>query len=74
MPGSWTRFFGPSWYWRDLAATPFVLGHYGEALADFDRGAPAGAITSAMMAGCCAKLGLVERAGEFVAHRFGDSI
>jgi adenylate cyclase len=61
-------YFEPSWYWRDLAATQFVLGHYVEALADFDRGAPAGAITYAMMAGCCAKLGLVERAGQFVTR------
>ena len=61
-------YFGPSWYWPTLGVAQFVLRRYAEALADFDRGAPRGADTSAMMAGCCAKLGLVERARELVAH------
>jgi adenylate cyclase len=61
-------YFGPSWYWRVLGIAQFVLRQYVEALADFDRGAPTGAGETAMMAGCCAKLGLVERARELVAH------
>jgi TolB-like protein/DNA-binding winged helix-turn-helix (wHTH) protein/tetratricopeptide (TPR) repeat protein len=61
-------YFGPSWYWRVLGVAQFVLRRYAEALADFDRGAPAGACEIAMMAGCCAKLGLVERARELVAQ------
>jgi adenylate cyclase len=60
-------YFGPSWYWSALGEAQFVLRRYMEALADFDRGAPTG-VTSAMMAGCCAKLGLVERARELVAQ------
>ncbi len=51
-----------------LGIAQFVLRQYVEALADFDRGAPTGAGETAMMAGCCAKLGLVERARELVAH------
>jgi adenylate cyclase len=62
-------YFGPSWYWPMLGLSQFMLRRYAEALADFDRGgAPRGADTSAMMAGCCAKLGLVERAQELVAR------
>jgi adenylate cyclase len=61
-------YFGPSWYWPTLGVSQFVLRRYLEALADFDRGAPKGLHMSAMMAGCCAKLGLVERAQELVAH------
>jgi adenylate cyclase len=61
-------YFGPSWYWRVLGVAQFALYQYGEALANFDRGAPTGAGETAMMAGCCAKLGLVERARELVAQ------
>ena len=35
---------------------------------DFDRGAAANVSTLAEMAGCCAKLGLAERARELVAR------
>jgi adenylate cyclase len=59
-------YFGPSWYWRVLGVAQFVLHQYVEALANFDRGAPTGAGETAMMAGCCAKLGFVERARELV--------
>ena len=60
-------YFGPSWYWPTLGVAQFVLRRYVEALADFDRGATRG-LDSTMMAGCCAKLGLVERARELVAQ------
>jgi hypothetical protein len=48
-----------------------VLRRYGDALADFDRGTSNNANIfdcSAVMAGCCAKLGLVDRAQELVAQ------
>ena len=61
-------YFGPSWYWPTLGVAQFVLRRYTEALADFDRSAPSGADKPAIMAGCCAKLGQVERARELVAH------
>ena len=61
-------YFGPSWYWPALGVAQFVLRRYVEALADFDRGAPRSADTSAIMAACCAKLSLVERARELVAR------
>ena len=65
-------YFGPSWYWPALGVAQFVLRRYVEALADFDRGVPSGADTFAMMAGCCAKLGLADRAGELVARCLTD--
>jgi len=61
-------YFDPPWYSPGLGSAQFVLRRYAEALADFDRGAPTDAGTSAMMAGCCAKLGLAKRAFELVAH------
>jgi TolB-like protein len=61
-------YFGPSWYWPALGVAQFVLHRYREALAEFDRVAPLSAKPSAMMAGCCAKLGLAERARGLVAH------
>jgi adenylate cyclase len=61
-------YFGPSWYWRSLGIARFVQRRYAEALADFDRGAPTGAVASAVMAACCAKLGLVGRARELLAQ------
>jgi adenylate cyclase len=60
-------YFGPSWYWGALGEAQYVLRRYMEALADFDMAALTG-VTSAMMAGCCAKLSLVERAWELVAR------
>jgi adenylate cyclase len=61
-------FFAPSWYWPMRAAAQFSLRRYGDALDDFDRGgALAGADSIAMMAGCCAQLGLVERSRELTA-------
>ncbi len=62
-------YFGPRWYWRGLGVAQFVLRRYADALADFDRAAensPRWAL--AMMAGCCAKLGLLDRARELVAR------
>ena len=62
-------YFGPPWYWRSLGIAQFVLRRYADALADFDRAAansPRWAL--AMMAGCCAKLGLADRARELVAR------
>jgi adenylate cyclase len=61
-------YFGPSWYWPALGTAQFVLRRYVEALADFDRGASTAAGTSAVLAGCCAKLGLLDRARDTVAH------
>ena len=61
-------YFGPSWYWPSLGLAQFVLRRYADALADFDRGASGGADTLAVMAGCCAKLGLADRARELVAR------
>ena len=62
-------YMGPRWYWRSLGVAQFVLRRYADALADFDRGAdhcPRYAL--AMMAGCCAKLGLADRARELLAQ------
>ena len=61
-------YFGPSWYWPALGVAQFVLRRYVEALADFDRGSPTGTSDVAIMAGCCAKLGLVDRTQETVSH------
>jgi adenylate cyclase len=60
-------YFGPSWYWPTLGRAQFVLRRYADALVDFERGA-AGAADLAVMAGCCAKLGLADRARELVAR------
>ncbi len=60
-------YFGPSWYWPTLGLAQFVLRRYADALADFDRGAAGSVDTLAVMAGCCAKLGLADRARELVA-------
>jgi len=64
-------YLGPRWYWRSLGVAQFVLRRYADALADFDRGAdncPRYAL--AMMAGCCGKLGLLDRARELLAQCF----
>lgn len=61
-------FFGPSWYWPSLGFAQFTLRRYADALEDFDRGAAGNVSTLAEMAGCCAKLGLAERARELVAR------
>ena len=61
-------YFSPSWYWPTLGLAQFVLRRYADALADFDRGTSSSADALAMMAGCCAKLGLVDRAQELVAQ------
>jgi TolB-like protein/class 3 adenylate cyclase len=62
-------YFGPPWYWRGLGVAQFVLRRYADALAAFDRGGannPCWAV--AMMAACCAKLGLSDRAQQLVAR------
>jgi TolB-like protein/class 3 adenylate cyclase len=52
-------YFRPPWYWRALGLAQFVLRRYADALADFDRAARnCPRFSLAMMAGCCAKLGL----------------
>jgi adenylate cyclase len=62
-------YISPAWYWRELGVAQFVLHRYEDALADFDRAAGRGSRhVLAMMAGCCAKLGLSERAQELVAQ------
>jgi adenylate cyclase len=62
-------YFGPSWYRPVQGVAQFVMRRYAEALAEFDRGVTAEAGTSAMMAGCWAKLGLAERTRDLVVHR-----
>jgi tetratricopeptide (TPR) repeat protein len=61
-------YFGPSWYWPSLGIAQFVLRRYADALADFDRSVSGRADFLAVMAGCCAKLGLADRAQELVAQ------
>jgi TolB-like protein/tetratricopeptide (TPR) repeat protein len=62
-------YFGPRWYWRALGITQFVLRRYADALPDFDRGAADTSLRAlAMMAGCCAKVGHLDRARELVAR------
>lgn len=61
-------FLGPPWYWQALGLTQFVLHRYSEALGDFDRATAKSHHNLAIMAGCCAKLGLPDRAEELVAQ------
>ena len=61
-------FFGPAWYWQQLGFAQMALRRYAEALVDFERETPRTADTLAMMAGCCAKLGLTERAQGLMAE------
>ncbi len=62
-------YFGPRWYWRGLGVAHFVLRRYADALPDFERGRANNALWAlAMLAGCCAKLGLSQRAREIVAQ------
>jgi adenylate cyclase len=61
-------YFGPSWYWPAVGIAQFVLRHYADALRNFDRGSLNSAATLGIMAGCCAKLGLADRAQELVAR------
>jgi adenylate cyclase len=61
-------YFEPSWYWPAVGMTQFVLRRYTKALAEFDRGFTSGADAIAAMAGCCAKLGLANRARDLAAR------
>src|SRR5882762_2241434 len=62
-------YFGPRWYWRGLGVAQFVLRRYADALPDLERGATNNSLRAlAVLAGCCAKLGLAERARETVAR------
>src|SRR4030095_16330495 len=61
-------YFGPSWYWPALGVAQFLLRRYADALVAFDRGAADSVDRLAVMAGCCAKLGLKDRAQELVAR------
>jgi adenylate cyclase len=61
-------FFGPAWFWQQLGFAQLMLRRYADALADFEREAPKNADTLAMMAGCCAKLGVMERANRLVTE------
>jgi adenylate cyclase len=61
-------YFAPLLYRSAPGVAQFVMRRYVQALEEFDRGAPTDAEASAMMAGCCAKLGLAERTQELVAH------
>jgi TolB-like protein/DNA-binding winged helix-turn-helix (wHTH) protein len=60
-------YFGPSWYMPAVAFAEFVLRRYADALRNFDRGSTGTVGRLGMMAGCCAKLGLSERARDLVA-------
>jgi adenylate cyclase len=60
-------YFGPRWYWPALGRAQFMLRRYTDALADYDR-AIASANDLAIMAGCCAKLGLADRARELMVR------
>jgi adenylate cyclase len=62
------------WYWRTLGLAHFVLKHYEDALAAFERAtvqSPPAAL--AMMAGCCAKLDQAENAGAFLQRCFSGA-
>jgi adenylate cyclase len=62
-------YLGPPWYWRCLGIAQFVLRRYADALLDFDRGATSNSpYALAVMAGCCAKLGQMDRARDLVAQ------
>jgi TolB-like protein/tetratricopeptide (TPR) repeat protein len=62
-------YFGPRWYWRGLGVAQFVLRRYSDALADFERGLTNHSLRAlAILAGCCAKIGLSERARETMAQ------
>ena len=62
-------YFGPRWYWRSLGYAHFVLRRYADALPDFERGVTNNSLRAlAMLAACCANLGLAERARETVAR------
>jgi adenylate cyclase len=61
-------YFEPSWYRTSLGIAQFVLRRYADALADLDRGASSNVDRLAIMAGCCAKLGLADRAQELVGR------
>jgi adenylate cyclase len=56
----------PSFYRPAPGVAQFVMRRYVEALAEFDRGEPTRAEALAIMAGCCAKLGLAERTRDSV--------
>jgi adenylate cyclase len=60
-------YFGPGWYWRGLGLAQFVLRRYADAVPDFERGITNNSLRAlAMLAACCASLGLSERAREMV--------
>ena len=62
-------YLGPPWYWRCLGIAQFALRRYADALLDFDRGAASNSpYALAVMAGCCAKLGQMDRARGLVAQ------
>jgi TolB-like protein/DNA-binding winged helix-turn-helix (wHTH) protein/tetratricopeptide (TPR) repeat protein len=61
-------YFGPSWYWPAVGVAEFVLRRYADAMRNFDRGSTRTAARLGIMAGCCARLGLSERARDLVAR------
>lgn len=64
-------YFGASWYWRTLGLGKFVLRRYEDAVADFERGSAHNPPpTLAMMAGCYAKLGRLDRAEQSLTQCF----
>jgi TolB-like protein len=62
-------YFGPRWYWRGLGLAQFASRRYADALPDLERGVTNDSLRAlAMLAGCCATLGLSDRAREMVAR------
>jgi adenylate cyclase len=62
-------YFGPGWYWRALGLANFVLRRYADALPDFEAGVTDNSLRAlAMLAGCCAKLGLLKGARDTVVR------
>ncbi len=61
-------YFDEPWYWRAIGQAHMVLHGYGEALEVFDRVSARPYRTIALMAGCHARLGDIERAKTSVAE------
>jgi TolB-like protein/tetratricopeptide (TPR) repeat protein len=61
-------YFDEPWYWRSIGQAHMVLHRYGEALEVFDRVSVRPYRTIALMAGCHARLGDIDRAKASVAE------
>jgi tetratricopeptide (TPR) repeat protein len=68
-------YIGAPWYWRSLGVANFVLREYRDALAAFERaGARSPLYAVAMMAACCRKVGLADRARALLAGQSETTI